>query len=310
MTRIGQRKPRRPLHPLGTLVAAGSGILLLLASMILTACRAEEASVTAVDAIATNRTTPADEAYADLLTKHASPKGMVDYKALKANRQELDHYVRSLAGLDPKAYEEWSDEEKIAFWINAYNGLTLKVIIDHYPIKTGGLIASLRFPEASIRQIPGVWDRIRHVVMGQPMTLDEIEHEVLRKRFDEPRIHMALVCAAMGCPPLRNEPYAGGRLDAQLNDQTRMFLSDPDKFRIDRRANRVYLSSIFKWFDEDFARKYATSEFQQVSAGLRPVLNFISRHVDPEDARYLKDQSYSVNYLDYDWSLNEEGKHG
>jgi hypothetical protein len=214
--------------------------------------------------------------------------------------------VRSLAGLDPKSYQAWGDPEKIALWVNAYNALTLKTIVDHYPIKKGGLLSGLRFPESSIRQIPGVWDKTRHPVMGKPVTLDQIEHEVLRKQFDEPRIHMALVCAAMGCPPLRNEPYTGDRLDAQLTDQARRVFSDPRKFRIDRESETAYLSSIFKWFGPDFERKYATNEFQQVSADLRPVVNFAARHLDPAAAKYLKNERYTVAYLDYDWSLNEE----
>ncbi len=283
-------------------------LLLLAALLTLPGCTREEARVSAVGSIPTNLSTPADDAYGAVLSQHVKGQGMVDYRALKANRRELDRYVRSLAGLDPKAYHAWNDPQKIAFWVNAYNGLTLKVIVDHYPIKKGGLISGLRFPDSSIRQIPGAWDEIRHAVMGKPMTLDQIEHDVLRKQFNEPRIHLALVCAAMGCPPLRNEPYTGDRLDAQLNDQARRFFADPHKFRIDRRQNVVYLSSIFKWFGGDFAGKYATSEFQQAGTGLRPVLNFVSRHVSPEDVQYLKGQPYTVDYLDYDWSLNEERK--
>jgi len=284
-------------------------IFLLLALLALSACN-EQPTVSAVDSIPTNLKATAEDAYRALLSERVNATGLVDYRGLRANRQDLDRYVLSIAGLDPNAYEAWDDAKKIAFWINAYNALTLKAIVDNYPIKKGGLISSLRFPESSIRQIPGVWDEIRHPIMGEPMTLDQIEHEVLRKQFDEPRIHMVLVCAAMGCPPLRNEPYTGDRLDAQLTDQARRLFSDSRKFRIDRKSETVYLSSIFKWFGADFARKYSTDEFQQASAGLRPVLNFAARHVTPADAEYLKTQRYTVAYLDYDWSLNEEKEHG
>jgi len=288
-------------------VATKSGIrvALLLVLVTLSSCN-EQPTVSAVASIPTNLGATADDAYRAVLSQRVNGEGLVDYGALKANRQELDRYVRSLAGLDPKSYEAWGDPEKIALWVNAYNALTLKTIVDHYPIKKGGLLSGLRFPESSIRQIPGVWDKIRHPVMGKPVTLDQIEHEVLRKQFNEPRIHVALVCAAMGCPPLRNEPYTGDRLDAQLTDQARRVFSDPRKFRIDRENETAYLSSIFKWFGPDFERKYATNEFQQVSADLRPVVNFAARHLDPAAAKYLKSQRYAVAYLDYDWSLNEE----
>lgn len=244
--------------------------------------------------------------YADVLSTYVNDKGMVDYRGLQSNRAILDRYAASMARLDPKVYEAWSEKQKVAFWINAYNSLTLRVIIDHHPIQSGGFFSGIRFPRNSIRQIPGVWDKIEHTVMGRQMTLDAIEHETLRKQFDEPRIHMALVCAAMGCPPLRNEPYTGDRLDAQLEDQSRKLLRKPEKFRIDSESNTVYLSSIFKWFGGDFTRKHQTEEFQKADAPVRPVLEFISRHVSDQDAQYLKKQEYGIEYLDYDWSLNEQ----
>lgn len=249
---------------------------------------------------------PATNDYAAVLKQYVNDRGMVNYKALKADRQALDRYAASLAAQDTKAYEAWNNEKKIAFWLNAYNGLTLQTIIDHHPIKKGGLISGLRFPENSIRQIPGVWDESKHPVMGKPMTLNDIEHGTLRKQFDEPRIHLALVCAAHGCPSLRDEPYVGDRLDEQLNDQAKKFLANPEKFRIDREKNTVYLSSIFKWFGADFARKYKTEQFGKAPVGVRPVLEIISRQAGPQDTEYLKTANYRIKYLDYDWSLNEQ----
>jgi len=143
--------------------------------------------------------------------------------------------------------------------------------------------------------------------MGRPMTLDGIEHGVLRKDYHEPRIHMALVCAAMGCPPLRNEPYTGERLFAQLDDQARRFLSNPAKFRIARDAGRVYLSSIFKWFGDDFVSNYGVENaYGDHSAKERATLHFIAGYLKKSDADYLADGNYKVKYLDYDWSLNEQ----
>ena len=164
--------------------------------------------------------------YADALKAYVNDRGMVNYAELKSHSEKLDSFLSSLAGLNRKAYDGWAEPAKIAFWLNAYNACTLQAIIDHYPIQSS-FLTSLRYPKNSIRQISGVWDELQFSVMGQPMTLDGIEHGVLRKEFHEPRIHMALVCAAMGCPPLRNEPYTGDRLGAQLDDQARRFLSNP-----------------------------------------------------------------------------------
>ncbi|RMG55293.1 MAG: DUF547 domain-containing protein [Acidobacteria bacterium] len=246
------------------------------------------------------------EAYAAILEAYVDERGLVDYDGLKADRQRLDAFARVVATLDPHTYEQWNEAEKIAFWINAYNALTLEAIIAHYPIKPRFGV-SLIYPKNSIRQIPGVWDKLTFEVMGRAMTLDEIEHDVLRAKFHEPRIHMALVCAARGCPPLRNEPYVGDRLDEQLDDQARRFLSNPEKFRIDRRRGIVYLSSIFKWFGGDFVNQYGGSKrFPGHRPEQRAVLHFISRYLDPADREYLEKGAYKIEYLDYDWSLNEQ----
>lgn len=246
------------------------------------------------------------EDYAKVLETYVDNNGMVDYDALKANRARLDAFAAAIGDLSPKTFDSWSEKEKVAFWINAYNALTLKAIIDHYPIKSS-FVASLRFPKNSIRQIPGVWDDLKFRVMGREMTLDEIEHTRLRGNFNEPRIHVALVCAALGCPLLRNEPFTADRLDAQLDDQASRFLKDSEKFRIDRDNGRIYLSPIFKWFGDDFIATYGTSaKFPGRSQAERAVLSFITRYLSKSDARYLSEAKFGIEYLDYDWSLNEQ----
>lgn len=243
--------------------------------------------------------------YAAVLGKHVDANGMVNYERLKSHPDKLDAFIGAMARLDPNVYQRWSDNDKIAFWLNAYNALTLKVVTDHYPIKAS-FLRSLVYPSNSIRQIEGVWDEIEFEVLGERLTLDEIEHEILRKEFNEPRIHMALVCAALGCPPLRTEPYVGARLDEQLDEQARRFLSNPQKFRIDRRRDTVYLSSIFKWFGGDFVKTYAPAagigrHDRETSA----VLMFIASYLEGPDKTYILSGAYRIKYLDYDWSLNE-----
>jgi hypothetical protein len=244
--------------------------------------------------------------YAYVLTTYVDNHGMVEYSKLKADRGKLDAFVAAIAALDAKRYGNWNDKEKLAFWVNAYNALTLKAIIDNYPIKAS-FFKSRLYPSNSIRQIPGVWDKLQFSVMGQKMTLNEIEHSNLRRNFNEPRIHVALVCAAMGCPPLRNEPFTGEMLDAQLDDQVRRFLNNTAKFRMDRGAGRVYISSIFKWFGEDFIETYGTEDkFGRLGDAERAVLNFIGKYLGRADAEYLLTGQYDIVYLDYDWSLNEQ----
>jgi uncharacterized protein DUF547 len=152
-----------------------------------------------------------------------------------------------------------------------------------------------------------VWDKLDFLVMGRRTTLDHIEHEILRKDFNEPRIHVALVCSAMGCPPLRNEPYSGEKLDSQLDDQTRKFLASPQKFRIDREKGVVYLTPIFKWYGTDFERRFATNDGVGAhSRAERAVLSYLGGFLSVEDRDYLTTGKYSIQYLDYDWSLNEQ----
>ncbi|MBO9998589.1 MAG: DUF547 domain-containing protein [Cyanobacteria bacterium SID2] len=232
------------------------------------------------------------EDYETVLSAYVTEDGLVDYASLKANREILDRFHADLAALPKEVYEGWTESEKIAFWVNIYNSLTLQAIIDNYPVD-------------SIRDIPGVWKRLQFTVMGEGMTLDTIEHGILRREFNEPRIHMALVCASIGCPLLRTEPFTGDRLDEQLDEQTRVFLGFDRNFQIDLDRNEVLLSSIFQWFGEDFEATYGTSDkFEGHNDKARAVLNFVSQYVNDDDLSYLKQVEYRLKYLDYDWGLN------
>jgi len=242
--------------------------------------------------------------YAEVLSR-VDDLGMVDYSGLKRNRGALDRFVELLADFDERIFSDWDESHRIAFWFNAYNGLTIRAIVDNYPIQPS-ILASLRFPRNSIRQIPGVWDRLRFTVMGRQLTLDDIEHKILRIEFDEPRLHLALVCAARSCPPLRGEPYLGRRLEDQMDDQTRRFLADPGKFRIDRRERRVSLSPIFRWYGEDFVGRFSPETgFDGRGEVEKAVLNFISGYLAEPDEAYLRTGDYTIRYLGYDWTLNE-----
>lgn len=208
--------------------------------------------------------------------------GRVNYAALKRDPARLDAWLALAAGVSESEFKGRPRNERLAFLINLYNAATLRLILDHYPV-------------SSIRKIGPVWDPNKAwklpvaKVFGRTVTLNQVEHEMIRPVFEEPRVHFALVCAAKGCPPLRSEAYAGARLDAQLEDQARAFLSQKSKNAADPAARTARLSPIFKWYMEDFG-------------GSKPsVLAFVRRWLPVEPG-------WSVEWADYDWSLNEEAK--
>lgn len=247
------------------------------------------------------------DSYDALLNAYVDDTGMVNYRELQANRESLDEFVESLGAIAQAEYETWSAEEQLALWINAYNAITLKYVIDHYPIKRGFSVSAVIYPKNSIRQIPGVWKKLTSDVVGEAYTLNAIEHEILRARYSEPRIHVSIVCASISCPPLRNEAFRAEKLEKQLSDQSRKFFAIEGNFRYDASTNRVYLSSILNWFGEDFVAGYTPDEgFGTHGKVKRAVLNYVSQYVDVENAERLRTRDYAVSYTDYDWSLNEQ----
>ncbi len=232
--------------------------------------------------------------YAEVLQTYVNNQGLVDYEALQTNRKQLDKFNQALGAVSPNTYNSWSEAEKIAFLVNAYNSFTLESIIDQNPLKK------------SIRDIPGVWRRRKFQIAGESKTLDNIEHDILRKNFNEPRIHAALVCAAISCPPLRNEPYLAEKLDSQLDDQVKQFLASPHGLKIEREKNRIALSSIFKWFGEDWLTSYSIENKFTGNRREKAILNFISQYLDQSEQEYLEQGQYKISYLDYDWSLNKQ----
>lgn len=230
--------------------------------------------------------------YTSILKEYVNEQGLVDYKKLKENRQKLDEFNSAIGAVSPSTYNSWTDSEKIAFLINAYNSLTLESIIDNYPTK-------------SIRNIIGVWKIRKFEVAGEKMTLDHIEHQILRKEFNQPGIHVALVCAAISCPPLRQEVYTGKQLEKQLDDQAKQFLENSQGFRIDRQNNAIYFSSIFKWFGQDFEKTYAQeANIDGLNKTETAIVNYAHQYVNSDDQKYLKQGGYQVKYSYYDWSLN------
>ena len=237
-----------------------------------------------------------DTLYEQVLKATVDGDGYVNYTELAIHREPLDRYIVQLKELDKSVFDAWPKADQQALWMNAYNSLTLKLIIDHYPIKKNWK-ASLLY-DNGIRHISGAWDDFKSEIMGTSFSLNEIEHEIIRKTYKDARVHMALVCAALSCPRLLNEPYRGPLLDEQFTRQTKHFLSQKRSFHIDRAAKVLNLSSVFKWFGDDFVPQYG----KNTESALR---SFISQHIAEEDQALATNSEYSIKYLSYDWGLND-----
>ena len=243
--------------------------------------------------------------YTKILEKYVDLKGFVDYQKLKQRRAELDVFIAGLKGLSPDVYKSWNQNDKLAFWINIYNVLTVKVIIDHYPIVPSAT-NTLAFPSNSIRQIVGAWTGFKHEVMGRSVTLDEINNTILRNEFNDPRYHFALCLATIGGAKLRREVYLGSLIDAQLTDQSKYFLRDASKFHLDAENKQVLISPIFDWYIADFAKVYPNNpQFKRYTKEMAAVLKFLTLHLASEEAAIITSRPLKVSFLEYNWELND-----
>ncbi len=218
-------------------------------------------------------------AFDALLRKHVDGDGWVDYEGLRSEAASLDTYI---ASLENAPFADLGRDEKLSLLINAYNAFTLRLILDHYLVK-------------SIKDIPRAkrWRHTRWRIGSVTLSLDQIEHEQIRPKFAEPRIHFALVCAAIGCPKLRNEAYHAELIDEQLEDQTRYVHSHDQWFRYQPGAKEVYLTRLYDWYGADF---------EQVAGS---VLAFVARYSAPLKAALDEGKKPRVKWLDYDWTLND-----
>ncbi len=221
------------------------------------------------------------EAWTTLLKKHVNEKGLVNYKGFITDSAALNSYLQVLSTNAPAP--SWSKNEKLTYWINAYNAFTVKLITQHYPLKSIKDIG----PATQIIFVNTPWDKKFFSIGGKSMTLNTIEHKILRKKFKEPRIHFAVNCASISCPKLLNEAYESATLDGQLTAQAKSFLADTDKNQV--TADNPKLSSIFKWFNGDFKK-----------TGLSKVA-FINQY-----SPLTINDNANLDYLDYNWNLNEQ----
>jgi hypothetical protein len=204
-----------------------------------------------------------------LLENHVSSDGNVNYKALKSNSSQLNTYINQLSKSTPS--ERSSKEEKLAYWINAYNALTIDLILRNYPVK-------------SIKEINNPWKQRLWEFGKNNYNLDEIEHEILRN-MNEPRIHFAIVCASYSCPKLQNEAFTAEKLDQQLTKATKEFLADTNRNQISE--NSIKISKIFDWFSKDFTKNGSLIDFLNL---------YTEVNISPNAKK---------RYKDYNWALND-----
>lgn len=243
-----------------------------------------------------------------LLHRHVS-EGLVDYEGFRQERQEVERYLAALETADPLSWS--SREEQLAFWINAYNANVVKGVLDHYlpaPSEARLPVAGRRQtgqagPIASVKEVKGFFDRIRYRVAGRELTLNEIEGE--GRTLGDWRIHFAVVCASSSCPPLRAEAYVAEQLEAQLTEQTRQFLDNPQRgMRIE--DDMLWASKIFDWYTTDFIPPKELGLFRRLTP--EKLLPRIEPYLDRHIAQAIRSKRLSISFLDYNWSLNAQHK--
>jgi len=220
--------------------------------------------------------------YERLLRTYVTDDGWVDYRGLSRERQTLDRFLRDAGRVSAKGFK--SDQEKLAFWINAYNAFTL-----------ADALGAVYGKHQSVRDVPGFFDGRKHMVAGEQLTLDEIERH--GRDLHDPRIHFAIVCASTSCPKLRRFAYRAEKLEGQLDQVTKEFLADPNRgLRLDERSGDLYVSPILKWYGDDFG-------------GGGEVLGFLEKYGPPDTAQHLRGNAPALVYFEYDWSLNSLDTH-
>lgn len=218
---------------------------------------------------------PFDHSVWDVILKQSVKEGRVDYPTIKANHSvTLKNYLDGVAKAKPASM---SRDEQLAFYVNAYNALVVQAVIAHWPVK-------------SVMDVKGFFDQKRYVIGEKSMTLNELENNVIRPTFKEPRIHFVLVCAAKSCPPLKNSAFTPSTMQNDLEQLTKRFLQSSNGVAIE--GNRVKASQLFNWYDGDFKQAAGSSA------------KFIARY-RPSDSALLARTDLKLDYLDYDWALNQ-----
>jgi hypothetical protein len=228
--------------------------------------------------------------------------GLVYYRALKLERATFDRYVQALADTSAATVNGWTPERQLAFWINAYNAFVLRTVIDHYPIRG----KAPEYPASSIRQIPGAFERRTHRAGGRTLTLDALERDVIAP-FGDPRALLALGRGANGGGRLKSEAYTSSRLDAQLAAMTSELVTRRELVFVDVQNGVMSVNPVFSWREDAFSKlaERAPAVFKNRSPLERAVLFLIDPLVVPNEAEFLRKNTFRMTFHDFDWSLND-----
>jgi len=283
-------QPNRPLHRCLSRTTGLLGILTVGGILLAGGLQGQDPAT---------RTLPDHDAFTRVLERVVQiPR--VDYALLKEERAGLDRYVDALSATDPGVLDAASREEQLAFWINAYNACMLRLVVDHYPIEAGGvgLFGAVRnrvagYPDNSVWQIRDVFSRAHCPVAGRDRSQDEIEHEIIRPRFQEPRIHFAVNCAALSCPVLWPDAYTADALDDQLDRAVRHLIRNPDHFLLEGRSPATLtLNKVLDWYAEDFN-------------GHEGLKTFFADYLQGSARERVLAPATRVLFFEYDWTLND-----
>ena len=229
--------------------------------------------------------------------------GLVYYLALRQDRGKLDRYVAALGEVSAETVKSWPRERQLAYWINAYNAFVLRTVVDAYPIR--GHAAD--YPSNSIRQIPGAFERRQFRAGGRSLTLDQIEKDVIGE-FGDARALLALGRGAAGSPRLKSEAYTAERLDSQLNTMVSELVTNRDLVFVDVSTERLSVNPLFSWREEIFAKSLAGKApaiYASRSALERAVLSLIEPALVPNEAEFLRKNTFRMTFSNFDWKLND-----
>jgi hypothetical protein len=240
-----------------------------------------------------------------LLSEFVDENGFVDYKTLRRQRVRLKSLLRYIANQDPADYATWPEDEKIAFWLNAYNLHALKIVVDHYPIQ-GSRWLNMTYGPDSLRHIKGFKTHFKFLVMDEEFTLAGIENRIMNQRFRDPRLYFALAQQTYSSPPLAQRAYRGAHLWERIEAQTKAYLNSAQGVRIEPEKQKVWLPALFGIMGDCLQETYGVDrKFKDFPTLERAMLHFVSRYVPPADQRYLETGNYRIHYHTYNWRLND-----
>ncbi len=229
------------------------------------------------DVYSSDVTPPDHSLWDELLESHVNQDGWVNYNGFKNESIKLRNYLKELGEHPPS--NNWSHEEELTYWVNAYNAFTVQLILDHYPVN------SIKDIGGSVPMVNSPWDIKFFKIGGISMDLNTIEHDILRKKIGDPRIHFAINCASVSCPILRKEAYTSDKIHQQLDEQTRVFINDSSRNKL--TESLIELSPIFNWFRSDFEKDQKLTQY-------------INQYTDIEISPNTK-----ISWREYNWALNE-----